>query len=255
MTIEVLLLLGGAGIVAGTVGTAGGITSLISYPALLLAGQAPLAAGEANLVALVITWPGAAIASRPELAGHGRWLRRWIPVAGLSGGVGAALLLVTAPATFAHVVPFLVAVGSLSLIAQPWLASRYARTPSGEPGVVRRMVVPVVLAALTLYNGYFGAGSGVMLLALLMATGRPHLPTANALKNMLVGAATVVPAAVFAVVGRVDWASVAALGSGLLLGSQLGPAVTRRLPGDLTRWAVALIGLGMALRLWWHPTG
>ena len=52
---------------AGVVGTAGGITSLISYPALLAAGVPALAASVVNNVALVACWPGSALASRPEL--------------------------------------------------------------------------------------------------------------------------------------------------------------------------------------------
>jgi uncharacterized membrane protein YfcA len=71
------LFLAAAGALAGLVGTAGGITSLISYPALLWAGVAPLEANIANLVALVACWPGSAIASQPELRGRGPWLRRW----------------------------------------------------------------------------------------------------------------------------------------------------------------------------------
>ena len=71
------LFLVGAGAAAGLVGTAGGITSLVSYPALLFAGVAPLQANVTNIVALVACWPGSAAASRPELVGRGAWLRRW----------------------------------------------------------------------------------------------------------------------------------------------------------------------------------
>ncbi|MEV0195186.1 sulfite exporter TauE/SafE family protein, partial [Nonomuraea sp. NPDC050691] len=66
-----VLLLAAAGLLAGLVGTAGGITSLISYPALLAAGLPALSANVANIVAAVACWPGAALASRPELAGQG----------------------------------------------------------------------------------------------------------------------------------------------------------------------------------------
>src|SRR3954466_9110855 len=78
--------LAAAGPVAGVVGPPGGITSLISSPALLAVGVPPLAADVANLVALVACWPGSALVSRRELAGAGRWLARGVPVAG--GGAG-----------------------------------------------------------------------------------------------------------------------------------------------------------------------
>jgi uncharacterized protein len=206
------LFLFAAGALAGLVGTAGGITSLVSYPALLLAGVAPLQANIANLVALVACWPGSAVASQPELRERGPWLRRWGLVAALGGAVGSVLLLVTPPGVFGRVVPFLVAAGSLALLLQPWLAARSSWRPDAGWG---RLLLPCGLLTLSVYNGYFGAGSGVLLLALLLLTTDSRLASANALKNMVVGAATITSAVLFAVLTRVDWAAVAPLAAGL----------------------------------------
>ena len=246
------LFLAAAGALAGLVGTAGGITSLVSYPALLLAGVAPVQANIANLVALVACWPGAAAASQPELRGRAAWLRRWGPVAAVGGAAGSVLLLATPPGVFGRVVPFLVAAGSLALLAQPWLAAR----PSWQAGSGwGRLLLPGGLLALSVYNGYFGAGSGVLLLALLLLTADPWLPAANALKNMLLGAATIVSAGLFAVVTSVDWAAAAPLAAGLFAGSLAGPRVARRLPPAVLRWLVAVSGLALAVRLWLAPAG
>ena len=93
--------------------------------------------------------------------------------------------------------------------------------------------LPAGLFALSVYNGYFGAGSGVLLLALLLLTAEPALVSANALKNMLVGAATITSAVLFALFAHVDWAAVAPLAVGTFAGSLVGPRVARRLPpGD-----------------------
>jgi hypothetical protein len=246
------LFLAVAGAVAGLAGTAGGITSLVSYPALLLAGVAPLQANIANLVALVVCWPGSAVASQPELRGRGPWLRRWGIVAALGGAAGSALLLVTPPGVFSRVVPFLVAAGSLALLCQPWLAAR----PSWRPDVGwGRLLLPCGLLALSCYNGYFGAGSGVLTLALLLLTTEPLLARANALKNMTVGAATVTSAVLFAVLTRVDWGAVAPLALGLFAGSLAGPWVARRVPPAVLRWLVTLSGLALAVHLWLNPAG
>ena len=246
------LFLAVAGAVAGLVGTAGGITSLVSYPALLLAGVAPLQANIANLVALVACWPGSAVASQPELRGRGPWLRRWGAVAALGGAAGSVLLLVTPPGVFTRVVPFLVAAGSLALLGQPWLAARPSWRPDAGWG---RLLLPSGIVLLSCYNGYFGAGSGVLTLALLLLTTEPLLARANALKNMVVGAATITSAALFVVLTRVDWGAVAPLGLGLFAGSLAGPWVARRLPPALLRWLVALSGLALAAHLWLSPAG
>src|ERR1700753_3116639 len=113
MPVQTALLIALAGIVAGVVGTAGGITSLVSYPALLLVGIPALPANVTNIVALVACWPGSALASRPELAGRRSWLLRWLPVAAIGGAAGSALLLSTPGGVFTRVVPFLVLTGSL----------------------------------------------------------------------------------------------------------------------------------------------
>jgi uncharacterized protein len=246
------MFLFGAGVLAGLVGTAGGITSLVSYPALLLAGVAPLQANIANLVAVVACWPGSAVASQPELRGRGAWLWRWGIVAAVGGATGSVLLLVTPPGVFGRVVPFLVAAGSVALLLQPWLAAR----PSWRPDSgLARLLLPGGLLTLSVYNGYFGAGSGVLVLALLLLTTAPALTVANALKNSLLGAAVIASAVLFVTATRVDWAAVAPLAPGLFCGSLAGPWVARRLPPALLRWLVACTGLALAVRLWLTAAG
>jgi uncharacterized protein len=119
--VEAALLLLGAGIVAGVVGSGGGVSSLVSYPALLGVGIPPLAANIANLVAGVAIAPGAALSSRRELTDARPALIRLLPVAVAGTVLGAGLLLLTPPRLFAHVVPFLVVAGSVVLIIQPAL--------------------------------------------------------------------------------------------------------------------------------------
>jgi len=159
------MLIAAAGMLSGIVGTAGGITSLISYPALLAVGVPALPANVANIVALVACWPGSALASRPELQGKAAWLRRWAWVSAAGGAIGAALLLSTSPGAFGRVVPFLVAAGSLALLLQPRLSALRK-----NPDHTNTPLLLGGLLSVSAYNGYFGAGSGVMTLSLLLHT-------------------------------------------------------------------------------------
>jgi uncharacterized protein len=238
------LLLLAAGAVAGVVGTAGGITSLVSYPALLAVGLAPQAADVANLVALVACWPGSALSSRRELTGSGRWMAWILPLAAAGAAGGAALLVTTPPGLFSRVVPYLVAAGSVALLLQPALTAR-ARAAG------RRRTVPLVLIVtlLSIYSGYFGAGAGPLFLAVLLVLVDDRLPEANARKNMLNGACTVTAAVVLVAAGPVPWAAVAPTAVGMFAGSTLGPVLARRLPATAIRWAVAVLGLVLAVRL------
>jgi uncharacterized membrane protein YfcA len=238
-----------AGMVAGLIGSAGGITSLVSYPALLAVGLPALTANIANNVALIGCWPGSALASKPELQGKASWLWRWTLVAALGGAAGAGLLVSTPSAVFARVVPFLVAAGSLTMLFEPRLTAWRQR----RDGRNHKLALPVGLLALSLYNGYFGAGAGVMILTLLLVLVDQDIPTANALKNMLIGGVSVVAATIFALSGSVDWAAVAPLALGMLAGSRVGPLVARRLPARVLRRLIVLFGMLLAIYLWLHP--
>jgi uncharacterized membrane protein YfcA len=245
-----IFLLIGAGITAGLVGSAGGITSLISYPALLAIGIPPLPANVTNAVALMGSFPGSGLGSRLELKGQRQWLRRRAPVAVAGAVVGVILLLSTPDRVFNRIVPYLLASAALVLLVQP-LISKWHENRLGRGN---RYLLPVGLFVVGIYSGYFGAGSGIMILALLLLTVDREFPRANALKNMILGVADVVTAVAFLLFGPVHVAAALALGGGLLVGSFLGPSVARRVPGNVLRILAALLGIGLAIWLWVSPT-
>jgi hypothetical protein len=115
-----------AATVAGAIGTAGGTTSLISFPALLVVGVPPWDANIANLMAAVVCWPASAAVSQAELRAVRDQLPRGLVAAVAGAALGTSLLLVTPPATFDVVVPFLVAAGSVVLLASPRLTQQGA---------------------------------------------------------------------------------------------------------------------------------
>jgi len=239
-----------AGVVAGVVGSAGGITSLISYPALLAVGVPPLPANVGNIVAAVAIGPGSALSSRRELEGTRRLLVRLLPVAAAGSVAGALLLLATPPGVFARVVPFLVALGSLVLLLQPVILSWRHGGQAGELGVG---ALGGWVALISVYGGYFGAGSGVMFLAAVLFY-ESRVPQANAVKNVVVAVTCAAAAVVLVLTAPVPWASVVPLAAGLLVGSALGPVLVRRMPGSAVRWLAAALGFGLAIYLWLQPS-
>lgn len=96
------------------------------------------------------------------------------------------------------------------------------------------------------YNGYFGAGSGIMMLTLMIFTVENDLPRANALKNVLLAAGDVTVAIGFIVFGSVPWAATIPLGIGFLIGGAIGPAVVRRLPAAKLRVLISAAGFVLA---------
>lgn len=233
-----------AGVVAGTVATAGGIASLVSYPALLLAGLPPLPADVVNLVAFVVCGPGSSLTSRRELREVRDPLRRGVPVAAGGAAVGAVLLVVTPPGAFGRIAPFLVLAGAAGLVAQPWLTARHSRR--GRP----TLLTWPSIGAVGIYAGYFGAGSGIMLLTAVLVFVEARLPEANAMKNLLVGATALAAALVLVLTAPVDWWAVAPLAAGALGGSLLGPLIARRIPVTPLRWTLVVLSVVLAVELW-----
>ncbi|ALE83589.1 sulfite exporter TauE/SafE family protein [Pseudonocardia sp. HH130629-09] len=239
MTLWQLVTLLGAGVAAGLIGSVAGLASLFSYPALLAVGLPPTTANVTNTVCMLFQGAGAVAGSRPELRGAGPRLRRWLGPAVLGGAAGAGLLLLTPAGGFERIVPFLVAAAALLLLRPP--AAGEPRPPG--PGVA------LAVFGVAVYAGYFGAAAGVMMLALTLSLPGATLLRANALKNVLTWAANTVAAVGFAVFGDVAWAAVPPLALGLLVGGRLGPVVARRLPARFVRIAIAVAGLGLAVRL------
>jgi uncharacterized membrane protein YfcA len=234
-----------AGVVAGVIGTAGGITSLVAYPALLAVGIPPLTANVTNSVALIGSGLSSAAVAGPDLVGHTATVRRWMPPVVLVSLAGAVLLVTTPSAVFDRVVPLLVAAGAGILLLQPAIAAWQGR----HDRRLGRMTVATSGAAVALYNGYFGAGSGILMITLLLLTTEPVLHRANSLKNVILVAADILPAVLFAVLGKVVWAAVWPLGIGALVGGLIGPRVARRVPHGVLRVLIACCGFALAIWL------
>lgn len=246
---EMVLLLG-AGVLAGMVGSAGGIASLISYPLLLAVGLPAKPANVADTIAFVASLPGSALGSRPELQGQRRRVLRLAPLAVAGGGAGAALLLVTPAAVFGRIVPFLVMFAAVALLVQPWVSAWLERRTGTSGGFWPQCG----LFAVWVFDGYWGVGAGVMALAVLTLAVETHLARANALKNVLLGLADIACSNVFILYGPVRWAAVAPLSVGVLAGSRAGPSLTRWIPAGVLRVVVALAGVGLAVYLWLSPS-
>jgi uncharacterized membrane protein YfcA len=229
---------------AGVAGTTVGLASLVSYPALLAVGLPALTANVTNTVALVLSTVGASIASQQELGGQARRVRRLASITVAGGITGAVLLLSTPPEVFELVVPPLIAGASLALLVQPRVVRR---THGGLDE--RGPVVGAALFSVGVYGGYFGAAAGVLLLALLAVSVAEPLARLNALKNVALGSANAVAAISFAAFGPVRWAAAAPLAAGFLLGGIAGPSLVRRLPAERLRVFIALLGLGLAIKL------
>src|SRR6188768_2280072 len=126
-----MLLVGLAGVAAGTINTVVGSGTLITFPTLIAFGVPPVTANVSNTIGLVPGSVSGVVGYRRELVGQRPRVLR-IGVASLLGGVlGAVLLLVLPAEAFSAIVPALVGLGILLVAFQPritaWVEARHDR--------------------------------------------------------------------------------------------------------------------------------
>jgi uncharacterized membrane protein YfcA len=241
-----LLLLAGAGVVAGAVNSAIGSGTLLTYPLLLAAGLPPVVANGTNSLGIA---PGSAVGAwgyRRELVGRGRQVAGMAALVAVGAVFGAVLVLALPSRVFASVVPWLIVVACVLVIAQPHLV-RALRSRGVDPtSLPRRALVPVLLAV-GVYAGYFGAAQGIILIAALGALYDSDLQSTNAAKNVLQGVSNSAAAIAFVVAGAVSWPAAIAVGAGASLGGLVGAPFARRLPDPVLRGIIVAVGLVAAV--------
>jgi hypothetical protein len=234
------VLVAGAG--AGMINAAVGSGTLITFPVLLAVGYPPLLANVSNNVGLVLGSVAAAVGYRRELAGQ--WARTLrLACASVVGAlVGAIALLVLPDDAFRAIVPAFIALALVLVVVQPRLSRRLAEGDRG-PGIRGRRTTTVAVGLTGVYGGYFGAAQGIILVALLGIALPEPLQRVNAVKNVLAAAANGTAAILFVLVAEVSWSAALLIAVGSSTGAFLGARYGRRLPPDVLRGLIVVVGL------------
>jgi uncharacterized protein len=243
--VVILVLAGlGAGIINGVAG--GG--SLISFPVLLALGYPALTANVTNTVGIWPGYAGGAAGFRKEIAGQRERLVRLSPIAVLGGIAGAILLLTTSSAVFKSLAPWLVLGASILFAAQPLLRRALGGSAHAPPRTRPLLLAGGTFAA-SVYGGYFGAGLGVMLLAILGLALPDSIVRTSGLRTALSILVNGVAAAVFLIHGGLAWSAVGLLAAGSLVGGWIGARVALHIPALALRIVVVAVGLATVIKL------
>jgi uncharacterized membrane protein YfcA len=236
----------GAGLAAGTINTIVGSGSLITFPILLAFGYAPLEANVSNTVGLVPGSLSGALGYRRELIGQGQ-RALWLGVSSGAGGLTGGLLLLAFPGAFAAIVPILIGVALVLVAAGPRLSQALAQHRQADSH--RSWPLAVTLYATAVYGGYFGAGMGIIMIALLTIFLADGIQRLNGLKNVLAALINGVAAILFIAVAPVQWDVALLIAAGSIVGGQVGARVGRRLPASALRLIIISVGLVAEARL------
>jgi uncharacterized membrane protein YfcA len=241
-----------AGLVAGVLTSTVGVASLVSFPVLVAVGIPPVVANASNTVGMTPAGLSGSFGYRRELAVHPGITATVVGTCALGSVLGAGLLLALPPGVFEAIVPWLILFTCLLVGAQPAISSWLRRRHGDDVPAARTRMSPVTtfFAALTgVYGGYFGAGSGVMMVAVLGLGLDIDLRIVNALKTLAVLAANLVAGLIFVVVADLDWAAIGLLAGGSVVGGYVGARVGRRLPPTVFRVLIVIAGVTAAVAM------
>jgi uncharacterized protein len=236
-------------VAAGAINAVAGGGTLVSFPTLTALGLPVVAANVTNTLAVAPGALGGLVALRRQLAGQGPRLARLAPTAFLGGLTGGWLLLHTDEALFRRLVPWLILGASALLAAQEPLRAWLLRRSTGEGGSDAAVhakrgefLAIVAVFGASIYGGYFGAGLGVIVLAVLGLVLHDSLTRLNAAKQAIGFAANLAAALLFAVGGPVHWTAALAMAVGAIVGGVIGGRLAGRIPAGTLRTLVVAIG-------------
>ncbi len=244
MSTPTLVMLFFAAVSAGAINSVAGGGSIISFPAALAAGIPQVMASATNTVALAPGSIASAWAYRTELGGNRR-LTFLLALPAVGGSIlGASLLLAAPPEIFEMIVPWLILGATLLILLKDVISRRTKRT-TAEATPARRWLVAFGLLLVSVYGGYFGAGMGILTLALLALLHHMSIHEMNAMKTSITAAINGLAAAYFLVRGAYDGGAVVVMAAGSLTGGYVGASVAKRVNPVYVRWLV--VGIGVAL--------
>jgi hypothetical protein len=251
MTLLQNSLLFAAAVLAGMMNSVAGGGTLLTFPSLVWAGHSPVIANATSALALVPGAIGSAYGYRREMSSAPRRFLALLIPSLIGTLIGAFLLKRTPPATFAAIVPFLVLFATMLFIlqepAQRWLKTgNVSEHPATTAWLVGASFYQLLVA---IYGGYFGAGIGILMLAVLGVMGLKDIHQMNGLKNIFGGTINGIAAVYFIFVGLIDWPASALMAAGAILGGYGGAGIARRIGQKAVRRIVIAIGLGMTISL------
>jgi uncharacterized protein len=118
-----------------------------------------------------------------------------------------------------------------------------------DPEIAWNALLQAALIQLVIgiYGGFYGAGAGIVELAVLDMLGFENIHLANALKVILTTAFNTLALIIFVAVGKVFWPEALLMGIATIGGGYSGAGVSQRLPQWWVRNFVILVGITMTI--------
>jgi uncharacterized protein len=254
VSISEIILLFCAALLGGAINSVAGGGGFIAFPALLFTGMPSINANATNTVAL---WPGTlASTGAYRKALNADLLKQILPlivITFLGSLFGSTLLLKTRQSTFDHLVPWLL-LGATLLFSVGGKMTAWINRHHTEAGLSLGRVAGITLMQLcvAIYIGYFGAGVGIVMLALLSMMGMENIHSMNGLKTLLATCGNAVAVIIFIFARAVFWPQALLMVVGAALGGYAGAWLAQKMDPKSVRYVVIAIGYSMTTYFFWR---
>ena len=160
----------------------------------------------------------------------------------MGGAIGAVVLLVTPVQMFESLIPWLMLIATLLFAFGDKLRARPVELEQVNFTSPKSILLQLGIA---LYGGYFGAGIGILMLALLSLLGVRDIHTMNALKTVLGSAINGVAVVIFLFSGMVHWPSAGVMVLAAVIGGYVGAHYAQKMPKPVVKRFVIIVGVLM----------
>jgi uncharacterized membrane protein YfcA len=180
-----------AAMIAGALNSVAGGGSFISVPALIATNVGEQIAISTNTTALWIGAMSSVGAYRKELAQQRRQMIMFSIPSILGSIIGTQLLLGTPDVTLKLLLPFLMLFAVLLFTFSPRITGYFRKRAEREKdaekpanNIFGQAVILIIQFFVAAYGGFFGAGIGIMMLAVLGLYGMENIHKMNAVKTV-----------------------------------------------------------------------
>ncbi|GAC1348192.1 MAG: sulfite exporter TauE/SafE family protein [Myxococcales bacterium] len=239
----------------GAINSVAGGGGFLCFPALLFVGIPPIQANATNTIAL---WPGtvASVAAyRRELS---RMREHIVPliVTGCFGAlIGALILLRTPQATFLSLVPWLLLAATVLFTVSPRISLFFRRLQADSARKHNNKALWVAAALqllIAVYIGFFGAGAGILMLAMFSMLGIESIHTMNGMKTVLASVCNGIALITFIFHGAIIWPEGIVMTVGAAIGGYAGAHYAQKVDPRIIRGIVIATGAVLTVYFFWR---
>lgn len=237
-------------IAAGAMNSVAGGGTLLTFPLLIWLGLDGKIANATSTIGLWAGSLGGAWGYRNEVMHQSALFWPFFLSSLLGGLVGSFVFLYTEKGLFNGIVPWLILTATLLFACQSLIKRMMGHQGESHFHPDRWPLVALIQFCVGVYGGYFGAGMGILMLAILAFLGLHNIHRMNGIKNIaatIINGVTIIIFVTYSFIHPemvgIDWPIAVTMLVGAVIGGYGVAGIARRMPITVVRGIVIAIGL------------